>query len=219
MKRQSHFPLAPRHGAGVVALASLLAATATAAPPLDPPQRFQARGDAHATIAGPGCCGETQFTGRFRLVYDVSSSGETRLGSLSFELDDRDVFVHGGFLDLYTERVAIRCGGGLLTLTAQGRTVGPAEIKWPAGTINIEGGFNEERLPGGTCQGVGTSFTSVNAAEVSLVHRPADDQVSLNGSFTTELEGRTFVLHLQGSGRFENRPPQARLVFRYPDGT
>lgn len=185
---------------------------------LDPPDAFVARGDAVATVSGPGCCGDTQFTGRFWLAYELSSSGEARLTRLTFELDDRDVFVRGGFLDLFTERIAIRCGGGSSTALATGGRDGADHLIWPAGTIRVAGGFSDERQPSDSCLDEGTLFQAVNSADVRLVHRPAEDRLDLDGSFDAVLGGGGYVLHLQGRGRFENRPPQARLAFRYLDG-
>lgn len=212
-------PATRRCGALLVVSLGLAAGIAESAPPLDPPLRYSARGTATATVVGPNCCNGTVFSGRFRLAYEVSSSGEAWLGELTFELDDRDVFVHGGFLGLFTEVIPIRCGGGGSRAPASGWADGPELLRFPAGALQIAGGFADERLTDGVCGDIGTSLAAVNSSDVAVTHRPAGDQVALDATFSAELGGGSYVLHLQGSGRFDNRPPLAELAFGYPDGT
>jgi hypothetical protein len=199
--------------AGCAALAVLGAAASMAAPPLDPPRQYEVRGTGYATIAGPHCCGDTRFTGRFDGAYQIASSGQALLTSLRFSLDDAEADVHDGFLGLFNQTIRLRCTALGLTSRASGMLVG-GEIHFPSGVVALRGRASEERLADGSCGPPTLRLNeAANTVPLRLVHDPAGDRVSLDATFTGAAEGGSYTVALRMTGQFDNRPPWASMQF------
>jgi hypothetical protein len=189
-----------------------------AAPPLDPPRQYEVRGEGYATIAGPSCCGETRFSGRFDAAYQVSSAGQVTLASLRVVLDDAEVDVPGGFLGLFSETVRVRCAALGAKRTALGWMSG-GELHFPTGAIRLAGFAAQERLTSGAC-GPGTLHLDEagNSSPVQILHDPVANRVELDATFNGTVEGESepYVIRFRSTGHFTNRPPFAALQFETP---
>lgn len=202
-----------RSGGGAALVVVLGAAASMAAPPLDPPRQYEIRGTGYATIAGPHCCGDTRFTGRFDGAYQIDSSGEVLLTMLRFTLDDTEADVHDGFLGLFNQTIRLRCTALGLRARAYGSLVG-GEVRFPAAAVALRGRASEERAADGGC-GPATLLLedALNTVPLRLVHDPAGDHVSLDATFTEVSDGGTYTVAFHMTGGFDNRPPWASMQF------
>jgi hypothetical protein len=203
----------------VAALAIGRAQPARAAGPLDPPEPYRTRGTVELTIEGPGCCGDVPVTGRFEADYALEPGGGVTLRRLGLSLDDANLVVRDGFLGLFSERILLRCGQFGLRDLARGSVAGADVLKFPAGAVKLSGRAARSREADGLCSAPTLSMTGENSAEVLLTHRPGADEIALAATLALEADGATYTMRIAGEGRFVNRPPQAALAFRYPDGT
>jgi hypothetical protein len=194
---------------------ALGAATAMAAPPLDPPRQYRVRGSGELTIAGPRCCGDTRFQGQFQAAYQIDSAGQVLLASLQLSLADNEVTVHDGFLGLFSETIRFRCTAFGAQQPALGYQSGN-ELRFPAGTVRVTGHGAEERLAGGACAPPSLRFDGTNDALVRLVHEPAANRVQLNATFHGTADGESYAFTIRATGTFDNRPPVASMQFETP---
>lgn len=205
-----HAVRACRGSLGAAAL--LLGAAAATAAPLDPPRQYRVSGSVEMTIAGPGCCGDARMPGQFRAAYQVASSGQVTLASLRVSIADTDLTVHDGFLGLFSETVRLRCPTFRERRPAVGTLAG-ADLVFPSGALTLVGFASDARLPSGACGPAVLGLDSPSGSDVRIGHDPAADRVELDVSFPTVLEGEAYAVRLRGSGRFDNRPPVARMQF------
>jgi hypothetical protein len=207
----------PKRARGAVALFALTLAAAGAAnaePPLAPARQYMVRGEGHGTVAGPHCCGDTRFTGRFEASYTVDDAGVARLGGLRIAFHDADVVVHDGFLGLFSSRASLRCASARSDTEATGWLDGPNRIKFPAGAVSFAGVSSEGRHPDGTCHDPTIAFSGASNAPAAVTHDPVGDRFALEGTFATTIEGDAYALRLRLDGSYANRPPVADFVLR-----
>jgi hypothetical protein len=194
------------------AVALVLAAAPLAAAPK---QHFVVRGTAQATVAGPGCCGSTLFRGPAELAYSVDGAGQVVVSNVAVRLDDMDIPIRGIF-DIVVGNVPVRCA----TLTnggfAAGNTDGPARLKLPAGSTQIEGLSFSERVSAAECVDPNLVLRAVNDVPLTIEHDPAGNRFHLAGSFRATHEGGDYALGLQVEATYVNRPPTARPGLLYP---
>jgi hypothetical protein len=198
--------------AGLVSIASL----AEASPPLDPARQYRVRADGVMTVSGPECCGSTRFTGRLEASYTVRSSREAAIGTLRFILDDADVVVHVGFLDLFARRIRLRCANVAIATPAPGRFDGVDKIDFGAGAFALAGASAEARDADGTCADPTLALEATNDVPLAVRHDPARNLFGLAGSFRTTIDGDTYVFAIDVGGTFDNRPPLASLAIDTP---
>lgn len=201
-----------RTGLAAALAAALAAGAATAAPPLDPPRQYSVSGSGEMAVSGPGCCGDARFLGDFRAAYQVDSAGNALLTSLHLSVADTDATVRGGFLDLFSETLRLRC----TTLGSHGTAAGflaGSEVRFPAGAVRIVGYSSEQRSPDGACGDPTLHFDGSNVSLLRLVHEPAADRVGLDATFDSVAYGETYTITFRATGTFDNRPPLASLQF------
>lgn len=206
---------APGLPAAALAVCWFLAPPAGATtPPLAPPQQFLVRGAGWATVAGPHCCGDTRFNGRFEAAYEIDAAGSARLASLRLELDDVDVVVRDGFLGLFDTRVNVRCASGASVAPAAGSLADATHLKFGPGALSLAGVASEARLGDGSCADPSLTWAGSNDTETLLLHDPTSGTFALDGSFHTVVEGESSALALHLAGSFVNRPPLGALALR-----
>jgi hypothetical protein len=203
-------------GLGGVVSALALTPPAQAAVPLDPPRQYRAGGEGTMLVRGPGCCGDTRFTGRFEAIYQIDSAANVLLTRLRLDLDDTDIVVHGGFLDLFSERITLRCGGMHTAVPAPGRYDGGSGVAFAPGALQLAGLSSETRLPDGACGDMTLQLDAANDTGISFLHDPAGDRFALGGTVRAIIGGDTYLITLQLGGHFTNRPPQARALLVTP---
>jgi hypothetical protein len=167
------------------------------------------------TVDGDGCCDGVVFPGSFEMDYELdASAGGVRITRLDTALADMDVTFH--FLIFETGSVHMRCGAARSESPIEGTTDALGNLTVPAGAATLSGGAFQHRDAGGECGGNSSTITLSNNAPLTGLLDPASNRLSFNGAFTTTTEGHTYIVRLEMTGEYVNRPPVARLGVEGP---
>lgn len=161
------------------------------------------------TVDGPGCCDGIVFPATFQMDYETDSSGAVRINRLYSSLADMDLRFH--FLIFETAHVQIRCGAVENTSVIDATRDSFGGLTIAAGAATLSGDSLQTRDADGNCGGGSSRLTLSNNAPLTGVLDPIGNRVSLNGSFATTTEGKTYNINLQMTGEYTNRPPVSQF--------
>ena len=188
------------------------AASASPAPPTPPPatgpsSHYSTRGKGAMTVDGPGCCGGIVFPSTFEMDYEADATGRVRISRLYSSLTDMDISFH--FLIFETGRIQMRCGVARSVGAIEAWTDASGNLSIAPGAATLSGEAVKTRDSSGNCGGGQLQLTLTNNAPLFGVLDPAGNRVTLNGTFATTTEGRTYNISLEMIGEYANRPPVA----------